>query len=60
MHHSPDEIRPLDPGRINPSDPEELKYWCNELECTEPQLQDALVKVGNHVTEVRKLLTSRR
>jgi uncharacterized protein DUF3606 len=59
MHHDPGETRPLDPGRINASDPEELQYWCNELECTEPQLRDALVKVGNHVAEVRELLASR-
>lgn len=59
MHHNSGEINPLDPGRINASDPEELKYWCKDLECTEQELRDALVKVGNHVAEVRELLASR-
>lgn len=58
MQHDPGEITPLDPGRINANDSEELKYWCKELECTEQQLSDALARVGNHVTEVRKLLAS--
>jgi len=51
-------FHPLDPGRINTLDPVELKYWCLQLHCTEPQLRDALAKVGDHVTAVRNQLAA--
>ncbi len=51
---------PLDPGRVNALDPVELLYWCKELRCTEPDLKDAVAKVGEHVTLVRQQLASRR
>ena len=49
-------FHPLDPGRINTMDPVELKYWCQQLKCSETQLKDALAKVGDHVTAVRNQL----
>lgn len=59
----PDDLshfKPLDPGRINTHDPVELKYWCEQLHCTESQLEGALSKVGDHVTAVREHLASHK
>jgi hypothetical protein len=52
------DFKPLDPGRVNAIDPVEVKYWCKELKCTEDQLAEAVAKVGEHVAEVRQLLSS--
>lgn len=52
-------FKPLDPGRINANDPAKLQYWCRQLRCSEAELQDALSKVGDHVTAVRDRLASR-
>jgi hypothetical protein len=52
-------FQPMDPGRINTMDPVELRYWCQQLRCTEPELKDALSKVGDHVTAVRNELAAR-
>ena len=54
------DFKPLDPGRINSMDPVELEYWCQELDCTEAELKDAVFKVGEHVTTVRAELESRQ
>ncbi|HSI57351.1 MAG TPA: DUF3606 domain-containing protein [Ideonella sp.] len=51
-------FRPLDPGRINSMDPIELRYWCAELHCSEPQLLQALAAVGEHLAAVREYLAS--
>ncbi|MBU1357431.1 MAG: DUF3606 domain-containing protein [Gammaproteobacteria bacterium] len=53
------DFRPLDPGRINADDPVEVRYWCLQLRCTEEELRDALLKVGEHVTAVRDRLSAR-
>ena len=53
------DFKPLDPGRVNSMDPNELQYWCKEFHCTEAQLKDAVSKVGEHVAEVREKLASR-
>ena len=45
-------------GRVNAVDPVEVKYWCKELKCTEDELAKAVAKVGEHVAEVRQLLSS--
>ena len=60
MPDHPDDFKPLDPGRINAMDPIELEYWCQELDCTEEALKDAVFKVGEHVTAVRAELESRQ
>lgn len=59
MSNDPSHFQPLDPGRINVLDPVELKYWCGQLHCTEPELKDAMARVGDHVTAVRDLLAAR-
>jgi hypothetical protein len=52
-------FKPLDPGRINALDPVEVKYWCEQLHCTERELHEVISKVGDHVTAVRDRLASR-
>jgi hypothetical protein len=46
------------PGRVNAVDLIEVKYWCKELKCTEGELAEAVAKVGQHLTEVRRFLHS--
>ena len=53
-------FHPLDPGRINTIDPVELRYWCQQLHCSEVQLREALAKAGDHVTAVRDQLAAAR
>lgn len=60
MPDEPIPYTPLDPGRVNSTDPVELRYWCSELDCTEAELEEALSKVGEHVAAVREYLASRR
>ena len=52
--------QPLDPGRIDALNTAELQYWCKELACTEAELTEAILKVGEHVTAVRQQLAGRR
>lgn len=54
------DFRPLDPGRVNTMDPIEVRYWCRELHCTEVELESAIDQVGEHVTEVREVLSQTR
>ena len=56
----PTHFTPLDPGRIDIIDREELAYWSQELGCTEPELAQAVTQVGEHVTAVREYLASRK
>lgn len=60
MSDQQSKFKPLDPGRVNSMDPAELQYWCKELDCTEAELKEAVAKVGEHVTVVRRQLASRR
>lgn len=48
-HHAP-----LDPGRVDLLNPEEVKYWCAQFECTEDELRHAVTAVGNHAAAVRQ------
>jgi hypothetical protein len=54
MDEASKDFAPLDPGRVNPLDPVEMRYWCAELGCDLEQLNAAVKRVGEHVTEVRK------
>lgn len=60
MPDEPIDFKPLDPGRINPMDPVEWRYWCRELGCSDDELRAAVGRVGEHVTEVREALAVRR
>ena len=50
--------KPLDPGRIDTQNQIELEYWSKELHCTLAELEEAVSKVGDHVTAVREYLAS--
>jgi hypothetical protein len=56
MQHDRNDFTPLDPGRINASDPVELAWWCRQLHCTEDRLAAVVAEVGDHVTAVREAL----
>jgi hypothetical protein len=58
MRNDLSNFKPLDPGRVNASDPVELQYWCKELKCTQGELTAAIASVGEHVTEVREFLAA--
>jgi hypothetical protein len=51
---------PLDPGRVNRIDPEELAYWSRELQCSEPELTQAVSSAGEHVAAVREYLAAQK
>jgi hypothetical protein len=55
---APEEVKPLDPGRVNTMDPVELRYWCRELHTTEAALMKAVAEVGEHVSAVRERLSA--
>ncbi len=46
-------FRPLDPGRIDPLDAEDMVYWCREFGCTPAELEAAVAQVGEHVAALR-------
>lgn len=47
---------PLDPGRIDPTDPGAWAWWCHELGCSPAELDAAVAEVGEHVAAVREWL----
>ena len=60
MNDDSTRFKPLDPGRVNTIDQEELAYWSQELHCTEPELAEAVARAGEHIAAVREYLESRR
>lgn len=56
MHELPPHFAPLDPGRVDMTDPNETEYWCREFDCTEAELREAIDKVGSHTSAVREEL----
>ena len=53
-------FRPLDPGRVNPSDPTEMAWWCRQLGCSLDELNQAIERAGEHVSAVREALQRAR
>ncbi len=53
------DFTPLDPGRVDTVDPHELHYWYDTLHCTVDELEDAVMRVGTHVSAVRDQLGPR-
>lgn len=47
---------PQDRSRVNINEPYEVRYWTQELRCTEAQLRQAVAKVGVSVEHVRNHL----
>ena len=60
QHQVPPGFQPLDPGRVNASDPVELQYWCDRFGCERGELERVLRRVGEHVTEVRDALAAEK
>ena len=60
MNDDPTHFKPLDPGRINIIDRQEIAYWSEELHCTEPELEKAVAHAGEHIAAVRKYLESHK
>ena len=56
MKDTPKGFEPIDPGRVNPMDPIEMDYWCDQFGCDLSQLNAAIMRVGEHVTEIRQEL----
>ena len=52
-------FHPLDPGRVNLLDPDEVAYWCHEFNCDEAELTEAVTEVGTHTAAVRDRFTLR-
>ena len=53
-------FHPLDPGRVNMMDPDEVLHWCRELHCGVHELEGAVQRVGEHVSAVRAELDAHR
>lgn len=51
---------PTDPIRVNVNLDAERAYWCQEFNCTEPELLDAVRAVGDLVPDVRRWLLDHR
>ena len=49
-------FQPLDPGRVGLIDPNEQHYWCEEFDCTDAELREAVDKVGDHACALREEL----
>lgn len=56
MSAAPTGFRPIDPGRVDATDPVEIAYWSAELGCTVEQLTELIGRVGTHVAVVREAL----
>lgn len=46
--------------RVNPHEPNELKYWCHKFTCTEIQLRHAVRAVGTSADAVRDFLKEKK
>jgi len=46
-----------DSGTINANNPQELKYWANELQISSGELKATIILVGNKLSRVRKYLS---
>lgn len=42
--------------RVNPHEPNEIKFWCQKFTCTDMQLKNAVMAVGTSVEAVRVFL----
>lgn len=54
------ETVPRDRGRIDLSDPREVKWWRKKFDCSEHQLRDAVAEVGESAAIVEQVLDGRR
>ena len=54
------ETVPQDRGRIDLSNPREVKWWRKKFDCSEDQLRDAVAEVGDRAAIVEQVLDGRR
>lgn len=47
---------PFADNRVNPHEPNEIKYWSRKFDCTEIQLKHAVRAVGTSAEAVQKFL----
>ena len=47
---------PFANNRVNPHEPNELKYWCHKFNCNQFQLKQAVMAVGTSSDAVRHFL----
>jgi len=47
---------PFANNRVNPHEPNEIKYWSRKFDCTEMQLKHAVMAVGTSPEAVRNFL----
>lgn len=52
-------FHPLDPGRVNLLDSDEVAYWCREFGCNDGELTQAVEEVGTHTAAVRDYFETR-
>lgn len=48
--------RPVDSSLISLTEPYEVNWWCDELDCTKSELKAAVTSVGHSAAKVRKHL----
>jgi len=46
--------------RVNPYEPNEVKYWCQKFTCTDMQLKNAVRAVGTSADAVRDFLKGKK
>ncbi|MGC8491736.1 MAG: DUF3606 domain-containing protein, partial [Syntrophobacteraceae bacterium] len=56
MHNSKLKRGPYANNRVNPHEPNEIKYWSQKFNCTEMELKHAVRAVGTSPEEVRNFL----
>ena len=56
MDVNPSQAVPADRARINVEEPQQVRYWCSQLRCTEGQLRDAVRRVGTAAVRVEAYL----
>jgi hypothetical protein len=52
--------RPADRSRVNVEDPNDLRWWCGHLGCSDLKLKEAVRKVGQTPLRVQQYLRNAR
>jgi hypothetical protein len=47
---------PFADNRVNPHEPNEIKYWSRKFDCTDMELKNAVRSVGTSAEAVQKFL----
>jgi hypothetical protein len=60
MSHDKAKRGPYANHRVNPYEPNEVKYWCQKFACTDMQLKNAVRAVGTSSDAVRDFLKGKK